>query len=167
MDMHEARIEGRMFKFIENFLKPRSFKVKVNEILSDTKVQAEGIPQGCVVSPTFFILKINKIVAKLPNDKRFQMSLHMDDLQITYRHPNLKIVQTKLQDSVNIVEKFAKKNGFKFSRSKTAVLHVTKQSIPPPIELRLGNIRIQKSETLKYLGLVLTYNNQSPNVIKP
>ena len=36
MDIHEAGIEGRMFNFIHNFLKPRSFKVNVNEILSDT-----------------------------------------------------------------------------------------------------------------------------------
>ena len=37
MDIHEARIERRMFNFIQNFLKPRTFKVKVNETLSDTK----------------------------------------------------------------------------------------------------------------------------------
>ena len=63
MDIHEAGIEGRMFKSIQNFLEPRSFKVKVNEILSITKVQTGGIPQGSVVSPTFSILKINKILA--------------------------------------------------------------------------------------------------------
>ena len=44
MDIHEAGIGGRMFKFIQNFLKLRSFKVKVNEILSDAKVQTEDIP---------------------------------------------------------------------------------------------------------------------------
>ena len=60
IDVHEVRIEGRMYKFIRNFLKLRSFKVKVNENLSDTKVQTEGIPQGSKVSPTFFILKIKK-----------------------------------------------------------------------------------------------------------
>ena len=43
MDIHEAGMERRMFKFIKNFLKPRSFKVKANEILSDIKVQTEGI----------------------------------------------------------------------------------------------------------------------------
>ena len=107
MDLHEAGIEGRMFKFIENFLRPRSFKVKVNEILSVTKVQTEGILQGSVVSPIFFILKINKIVAKLLDDNRLQISLHMDDLQISYRHQNVKVVERKLQDSINIVEKFA------------------------------------------------------------
>ena len=76
MYIHEAGIEGRMFKIIQNFLKPRSFKVTVNEILSVTKVQTESIPQGSVVSPTFFILKMNKIVVELLNDNRSQISLH-------------------------------------------------------------------------------------------
>ena len=44
MDIHEAGIEGRMLEFVQNFLKPRSFKVKDNEILSDTKVHTECIP---------------------------------------------------------------------------------------------------------------------------
>ena len=55
---------------------------------------------------------------------------------------------------MNIVEKLAQKNGFRHSTSKTSMPHFTKLSIPPPIELRLGNIRIQKYETVKYLGLV-------------
>ena len=57
MDINETGFEGKMFKFIQNFLKPRSFKVKVNEVLFDTKIQTEGIPQGNVVSPAIFILK--------------------------------------------------------------------------------------------------------------
>ena len=67
MDIREAGINGIMFKFIQNFLKPRTFKVKVNEVLSDTKVQTEDILQGSRGSRKFFIPKINKTVAKLPN----------------------------------------------------------------------------------------------------
>ena len=62
-DINEARIDGRMFNFIQKAFKPRSFKVKVNEILTETKVQTEGIPQGNVVSPTLFILKLNITVS--------------------------------------------------------------------------------------------------------
>ena len=73
-----------MLKFIQNFLKLRSRKVKVNEYLSDTKVQTEGIPQGSVVTPTFYVLRINKFVGKLPNyNNKFQISLYMDKLQIS------------------------------------------------------------------------------------
>ena len=80
MDIHDTGLEGRMSKFFQNFLKPRSFKVKVNEVLCFAKVQTESIPQGSVVSPTVFIQKINKIVSKLPSDNRFQISLYMNDL---------------------------------------------------------------------------------------
>ena len=59
MNINEAGIAGIMFNFIQNFLNSRSFKVKVNEALSDKKLQTEDIPQGSVVSPTFFILKSN------------------------------------------------------------------------------------------------------------
>ena len=97
MDIHEAGIEGRILKFIQNFHKPRSFKVKVNKILSDRNVQTESIPQRSVVSPTFFLQKINKILAKLPDDNRFQTSLYMDDFQIPYRHSDWKVVQRKLR----------------------------------------------------------------------
>ena len=83
MDINEAGIEGRMFKFIQKIFKPRFLKVKINDILSNTKVQTEGIPQGSLVSATLFILKIHKILAKLPNDNRYLISLYIDDLQIS------------------------------------------------------------------------------------
>ena len=92
IDIYWAGRERRIFDSIQNFIKPRSFKVKFNEILSDRKVQTEGIPQGSIVSHIFLILKINEIVAKLSYDNRIQISLYMDDLQIFYRHPNLKVV---------------------------------------------------------------------------
>ena len=76
----------------------------------------------------------------------------MDGLQISYCHPDWKVVHRKLQDIINIVKKFAQKNGFKFSNSETSILHFTKLLIPPPIELPLGNITTQKSETVNYRG---------------
>ena len=109
MELHEAGIERRMFKFIENFLRPRSFKVKVHEILSDTKVQTEGRPQGSVVSPTFFTLKINEIVAKLPNDNILQISLYMDDLQISFRYSQeLEVIKKYASVTFDFIYVFTK-----------------------------------------------------------
>ena len=47
----------------------------------------------------------------------------MDDLQLTHSHRNQKVVEGKLKESINIIENFAQKNGFKFSTSKTSMLH--------------------------------------------
>ena len=107
-----------MFNFLQNFLELIYFKVKDNVTLSDTKIQREGILQGNLFRPTFFTLKINKIVAPLPNDNRFQKSLYIDDLLISYWHSNWRIVKRMLQDSIAIVENFAQKNGYKFSHKQ-------------------------------------------------
>ena len=134
MDTNEAWIGGRVFYFMQNFLKPRLFKVKDNENLADTKVQTEGIPQGSVASRTFSYKKKNKVVSHMPKDNIYQISLYMKDLQISYRYPNWRVVERKLQDSINIFEKFAQKNGSKFSTRKTSMLRFIKLSVPPPIE---------------------------------
>ena len=68
---------------------------------------------------------------------------------MSYCYPDWRIVEKKLQDSIHIVEKLAQKNGFKLSTSKSPMLHFTKLSSPPPIEVRRGNVKIQKSETAK------------------
>ena len=63
-------------------------------------------------SPKIRILNTNKIVAQLPNDEIFQISLYIDELQISF--------------CINIVEKFALKYGFKLSTNKTSMIHFTK-----------------------------------------
>ena len=44
------------------------------------------------------------VVAQFPNDNRLQISFHMDDLHISCRHPDWKVVKRKLQDSINTVD---------------------------------------------------------------
>ena len=57
IDIYEAGIEGKMFKFIQTFHEIRSFKLEVDEIICNTEIQIKGIPQGSVIIPTFFIQK--------------------------------------------------------------------------------------------------------------
>ena len=102
----------------------------------------------------------------MTNDNRVQISLYMEDLQISYRHPDWSTDGRRLQDSKQFIENFAPKNYFTFFTSITFMLHFTKQSSPPPIEFLFDNNRLQDSETVKHRGLVidskldwnLTYN---------
>ena len=72
---------------------------------------------------------MNKIVAHLLIDNGFQISNYKDDFQIFYRYPVWRTVEKKLQDSIDVVEIIAKKKGFKYSTSKTSVLHYAPQKI--------------------------------------
>ena len=62
------------------------------------------------------------------------MSLYMDLFQITCCQSDKRTVEIKLQDSKNIVEKFAQKNDVKFSTTKTSMFYFTKLLSPPPTE---------------------------------
>lgn len=47
-------INGNLFSFIYNFLNNRSFNVKINNQLSKIHNTVNGLPQGSVISVTFF-----------------------------------------------------------------------------------------------------------------
>ena len=53
-----------------------------------------GAPQGSVLSVTLFIIKIDGISQLVPKDPKFQCSLFVDDLQLSYRHHDLEDVET-------------------------------------------------------------------------
>ena len=94
-DLYHAGLRGRLSRFIVNFLKESNFKVQVNDVISENQSQEEGIPQGSVVSPSLFILRINKLAQLIPKHERFQMSLFMDDLKVSKRDPDMQNIGKK------------------------------------------------------------------------
>ena len=60
-------LTGRLPTFIENFPADRTMQVRVGSRLSDYYDQEQGLPQGGVLSTTFFSIKINDIVKCLGN----------------------------------------------------------------------------------------------------
>ena len=61
-DLHELGLKGRLPLFIQNFLSDRTFNVRIGNTLSDIFKQEQGVPQGSILSPTLFGIKINDIV---------------------------------------------------------------------------------------------------------
>lgn len=55
-------IRGNMLKCVCNFLKNRVFTVRANGTYSPLKTQINGIPQGCSLSVTLFLIAINDII---------------------------------------------------------------------------------------------------------
>ena len=59
-------IRGIQIYFIENFLSNERIIIKVNGTYSDPVDLQEGIPQGSVLSCTFFLIAINETANNLP-----------------------------------------------------------------------------------------------------
>ena len=76
-DLHESGLRGNLPVFVENFLKERIFNVRIGNTHSENYIQEMGVPQGSILSPTLFNLKINSIINCLSKD--IDPSLYVDD----------------------------------------------------------------------------------------
>ncbi|GFV49983.1 probable RNA-directed DNA polymerase from transposon X-element [Trichonephila clavipes] len=72
---------GNLPTFIKKFLNLRTFRVRLGGTLSAPFTQAEGVPQGSILSVTLFICHISSILSIL--SPSIQASLYVDDLQIS------------------------------------------------------------------------------------
>ena len=63
-DLHDLGIRGRLATFIENFLADRWIQVRVGSTLSEKFDQAQGVPQGSILSTTLLNIKINSIMGR-------------------------------------------------------------------------------------------------------
>ena len=154
IDLYNIGMRGLLPKYIAEFLGERRFQVKVGNSTSSEHVQQNGVPQGAVLSVLLFALKINDIVKTLPVNERFVFSLFVDDLQVSYRHPDLQEVGNVLQRTLNNLHTWTIKNGFRFSSLKTKVVHFNKRdrTIALP-QLKLNNRTLNYSPSAKFLGL--------------
>ena len=152
-DLHDSGLRGYLPTFIANFLQNRNFRVKLGDTLSGRFPQEMGAPQGSILSPTLFNLKINSIVKCISSD--VDCSLYVDDFLITCKSKDLNIAEQKLQKCLKNLESWCNENGFKFSPTKTNCVHFTKKrnvALQPNLVLNGHNIPVV--EESKFLGVI-------------
>ena len=154
-DLYRMGLRGRMPLYIKEFLTDRRFKVRMEETYSENFSQEEGVPQGSVLSVTLFTIKINQLRGVLPNDSGMHTSLYVDDFQMGYSGTDINLIQRRLQQYINTIEKWTEDNGFSFSLDKTkAVLFSQQAGIQLRPDLLLYGQKIKYEESVKFLGLI-------------
>ncbi|GFT29473.1 probable RNA-directed DNA polymerase from transposon X-element [Trichonephila clavipes] len=132
---------GNLPTFIQNFLKLRTFRVRLAGTLSAPFTQAEGVPQGSILSVTLFICHISSILNIL--SPSIQASLYVDDLQISCEGSDMRMIERQLQTAVNNILKWCDTNGHSISASKSCCVHFCrKRGIHPDPEIRIRDIQI-------------------------
>ena len=114
-------LRGNLPNFISNFLKNRTFQVKILNTLSDDFIQEEGVPQGSVLSVTLFSIKINEILNQLPPSVKG--CLYVGDLTVWCQCKDIRYAERQLQIAVKNIENWCNKNGFRLSEEKSRCVH--------------------------------------------
>ena len=152
-DLQELGFRGRLPHFIQQFLSDREFQVRLGTTLSDLHQQELGVPQGSILSPALFSIKINDIIKSV--NPGTDASLFVDDFALYAVGATYPGVQRKLQLCVDKIRTWAEANGFTFSPTKTQCIHFhnRRQTFSDP-EIRLGKSIIPAVTEAKFLGLV-------------
>src|SRR5688572_9053635 len=86
-----------------------------------------------------------------------EMTLFADDSSIYTGHRNHKTLQNRIQLSLNAIDKWCNKNGFKISLSKTVGVLLTKKHRISNINIKVGNEPIKIEKTAKFLGVIFDH----------
>ena len=150
-ELHCAGLRGFLPLNIKQFLRNRTFKVKVNGVLSEEFSQFEGVPQGSVLSTTLFIMAINDLAKQLPVG--VQCSLYVDDFAIWIIYSDVYAGQFILQKSLNMIVSWTTAHGFTISFNKTVAITFTSKRRIPKLKLTLYDKPVNFVTHTKFLGL--------------
>jgi ribonuclease HI len=152
-DLHDMGLRGRLPYFINSFLTDRTFKVRIGSTLSDNYDQETGVPQGSILSPMCFNIKINNIVKSI--QENIKCSLYVDDFLIAFKSSYMPAIERQLQQNLKRLQRWSNENGFKFSKTKTVCVHFSPpRSFQPDPELTLNGSIIKVINQYKFLGII-------------
>ena len=152
-DLHRIGLRGSLAVFVSEYLRDRRIRVRIGTTLSDEFYPEEGVPTGGVLAVTCFGIKINELPSHIAMD--IFRALFVDDLAICFCGRSLDTIERHLQQSVNAIQEWATRNGFRFAAHKCKVVHFTaprhKATRPPTITI--GDTLLPVEESTKFLGL--------------
>ena len=141
-------VSGRIITWIEDFLKNRKMKVKVQGAISDLYDLTTGSPQGSSISPSLFNCIISLLISvTLPPS--VDILAYADDL-VLIAHG--RAPATSLQKALNIIDKAANNLGLYFSPAKTKTMAFHTNSRP---HFQLGTQHLENVDHYRYLGVYI------------
>ena len=159
-------IQGKILKWVEEFLIGRNQYVVVNGERSSSGKVTSGIPQGTVLGPILFAVYINDILENLTSDG----FLFADDTKV-FRAITNKIDALCLQADIDSLKRWSEVWGMEFNLDKCHVLTLGKfENTKYTHRYRLGEEELEHVFAEKDLGVSidsgLTFEEHIFNKVK-
>jgi len=144
-------VQGKLLKWIENFLTNRQQQVVLNGCLSHTAPVISGVPQGSVLGPLLFIMFIND----LPSAVSSSIFMFADDAKL-FRVIKCKDDYVALQNDLDALHTWSTIWQLKFNILKCKLFHLGPHHHYG--SYFLNGIEIDKSTLHKDLGILFDDN---------
>ncbi|XP_028966879.1 uncharacterized protein LOC114828136 [Galendromus occidentalis] len=158
-------VGAKLIQWISDFLRRRTFRVKVHDVLSSPGSASVGCPQGTVCGSLLFLLFIDQLRHIVPPSVCFTM--YADDVKLTVPIRS-EIDFVTLQATLESFVTWSDLMGLSLSAHKCGVLHLGRRN--PRYRYRLGDSDLDVLNHFKDLGVrfseSLTFSEQADHVIR-
>ncbi|KAL4120341.1 hypothetical protein QTP88_013055 [Uroleucon formosanum] len=148
--------------YTEKAVMETKVKVKVGDLILDPVLVKSLLRQGDALSPILFNLVLERVIRKINvnnqgfklQDSSIELLAYADDVVLLGEsQESLKIIFLKLK-------KAAAKVGLQCNEGKTAYMCVDRRKLHQPTNtLNIGRFNFNKMQQFKYLGTIVTENN--------
>ena len=150
-------IDGRLLKFMKNYLCEREQQVVIGNGKSIKKTVLSGVPQGSILGPILFVLFINDLPSGLSPGT--ELALYADDTKI-WRQILSETDHDALQSDITYLYNWSIANKMSFHPQKCKVVSVANR-LPPLLGIlpniqyfyELGEVALDYVDSEKDLGI--------------
>ena len=153
--MTSMNLDHNVISWFESYLTGRSQRVLANEVYSPSLEVTQGVPQGSVLGPLFYMIYANDIADTV---KYSQTALYADDTVLYLASPNFGRAVKGIQKDVDVLSSWCKKNGIQMNVDKIKVMTFgNKKKIErlAPFEIMVDEAPLKIASQYKYLGMTL------------
>lgn len=152
--LYQLGVPDRLVLIIRDFLSDRSFRYRIEGVLSSPRPIRAGVPQGSVLSPLLFTLFTSDIPV---NKSKTKLALFADDTAIYYTGRSGDVISRSLQSAANALGAWFRKWRIEVNPEKSAAVLFCRlwkdQPVLRPISM-FGKAIPWESQA-KYLGVIL------------
>ena len=137
--------------WVSSYLSNRSQRVLANDIYSPYLEVSQGVPQGSLLGPLFYIIYANDLSRVIKN---CEIALYADDMVLYTVNKDFTRSVNNLQNDLASLSEWCANNGIKANTDKTKVMvfsSATATSKLPDFEVKLDAVPLQVVSVYKYL----------------
>ena len=150
LKMHQS-----VLGWVQSYLSDRQQRVLANDIYSSFQTITQGVPQGSVLGPLFYIIYANDLSKVIKNCK---IAMYADDTVLYATKKCITDAVDSLQQDLTGLAAWCKCNGIKANTDKTKVMVFGSQPMlknMPSFEITIDGTPLQTVTAYKYLGITL------------
>jgi hypothetical protein len=143
-------------RWVRNFTRRRTFRVKAGETLSDVQIRGTGVPQGTILGPILWNILLDVGLKRLScKHPGIRFLAYADDLFVYVEEQGRGVAESELQAALGELEEWAQSVGLRISAKKTQWVVFGADPFDLTLRLKNGSVLEGMEEGHKFLGVAI------------